>query len=293
MNRPLLLALAAISLTHAEAALAGSTCGGGGGSDSGSGSGSDSGSGSSFDFSDSGSSSDAAPACVDATDIVGYRRCKRFGGWASHTATPVLLELGAAVRTFGSPLGTASGHVSHDSESFSYRVVGTPTGRASTSPPTETAVVTTARLGFGLRRGVYLAGEGELGGLVHNASRAEMTSTGMFGAPSITPSSSLVLGALAVAGVRGDTRRGTFGAEVVGGVRSVAYYYESRYLACVNTTSHAVTSPVLEARARASLWLSPYVSVGASAGASVIDRGAWVTGLHLGLVTKPYGNLRD
>jgi hypothetical protein len=292
MNRPLLLALAAISLTHAEAALAGSTCGGGGGggssSDSDSG-GSSSDSGSSFSSSDSSSSS--APACTDESDIVGYRRCKRFGRWSSRTTAPVILEFGMATRRFASPLREATGSLSHENESFTYRVVQEPSGEAAPAP--DAAVVTTARLGVGLARGFYLAAEGELGGLSRTAGRAEMTSAGMFGAPSITPSSSLVAGAHAVAGILGAAGRGSFGAELAGGVRSITYYYESHYLSCISTTSHAVSTPILEARARAQLWLSPFVNLGASAGASVIDRGAWMAGVHLGFATKAYANLRN
>lgn len=295
MNRPLLLALAAISLTHAEAALAGSTCGGGGGSsssDSDSG-GSSSDSGSSFSDSDS-SSSSSAPTCTDESDIVGYRRCTRFGRWSSRTTAPVILEFGMATRRFASPLREATGSLSHENESFTYRVVREPSAEAAPAP--DAATVTTARLGVGLARGFYLAAEGELGGLSRTAGRAEMTSAGMFGAPSITPSSSLVAGANAVAGIHGvlgAAGRGSFGAELAGGVRSITYYYESHYLSCVSTTSHSVSTPILEARARAQLWLSPFVNLGASAGASVIDRGAWMAGVHLGFATKAYANLRN
>jgi hypothetical protein len=296
MNRPLLLALAAVSLTHAQAALAGSTCGGGGGgsssgdSDSGSSS-SDSGSSFSDSSSDSGSS---APACTDETDIVGYRRCTRYGRWSSRRTVPVLLEFGTATRRFASPLREATGSLSHENESFTYRVVGQPSG--SSAPAPDAATVTTARLGVGLPRGLYLAAEVELGGLSRTAGRAEMTSAGMFGAPSITPTSSVVAGTFAVAGIHGAlgaAGRTSLGAEVAGGVRSITYNYESRYLSCVSTTSHAVSSPILEARARAQLWLSPFVNLGASAGASVLDRGAWMAGLHLGFATKAYANLRD
>lgn len=300
MNRPLLLALAAlaaVSLTRAEAALAGSSSCGGGGSDSGSGSGSDSGGSgwSSSDYSSgSSSSSDSSstPACVDETDIVGYRRCTKFGSWSTWHMPLFFLELGSAARTFASPLGATTGHVTHDAESFTYRVMGKPPA-AATRP--EAALVMTARLGFGLSHGLYFAAEGELGGLTRTsaASRAEMTSTGTFGAPSITYTSSLVAGAHAVAGIQGAVGPGSLGAEMVGGVRSITHDYESRYLACVTTTSHTAAMPVLEARARASFWLTPFVNVGATAGASLIDRGAWVGGLNLGFVTQAYGGQRD
>lgn len=297
MSRPLLLAaaviaaVAAVSLTRAELALAGSTCGSSSGGGSSGGDDSSSSSDSSFFDDSSSSDSDSTPACVDATDLVGYRQCTGFARWASRPGAPILLELGVATRTFGSPLGEASGRLSHDDESFAYRVIGTPPGAAT--PATETAVVATARIGGGLRRGFYLAVDGELGGLTRTASRAEMATSGVFGAPSITPGANVVLGALGVAGVRGSTRRAALGVEAAGGLRAIGYQYESSYLTCVTTAMHWVTSPILEARARASYWLSPWVSVGATAGASVLERGAWMAGVHVGLVTQAFGGLRD
>lgn len=302
MNRTLLLALAlaAASLTRATPALAGSSCGGGGGGHSSSSGGSSSGGGSSSSFSsdfssDSDSSSSAsAPGCTDETDIVGYRHCTRFGAWAtSNHRRTFILELGAAVRTFDSPLSSATGTVTHAAESFTYRTVAAPSPSAPAQRASETAVVSTLRVGSATPRGFYLLAEGELGGLVRNSSRVEMTSTGTFGAPSIEPGGSLVTGVLGVAGVHGAAGDTTLGVEVAGGVRSITYQYESHYLSCQTSSSQTVSSPVLEVRARASRWISPFVNVGASAGASVIDRGAWVAGVHLGFATQAYSNLRD
>jgi hypothetical protein len=290
MNRPLLLALAAVSLTRAEAARAGS-CGGGSSSDSGGGgsSGGDSGGFSDSD-SDSGGGS-AGPACADAIDIVGYRRCTKFGRWARPPrSVQAILELGTAVRTFQSPLGDATGRLAHDDESFTYRVTGRPA--EASDPAAETAIVGTVRIGFPLPRGLYVAVDGEIGGLTRTTSRAEMTSTGMFGAPSITPGASVVTSGLVAAGARGETRHGTLAVEAAG-VRAIFYQYQSRYLACESSATHKVSSPLLEARARASRWLSPFVHVGATVGASVLERGAWMAGVHLGVVTQPYGGMRD
>jgi hypothetical protein len=308
MNRPLILALAALSLLPAEAALAGKSCGGGsdaggggssgggssGGGSSGGGSSGGSGGSSSDDYSssDSGGSSSSEPACVDTTDIVGYRRCRRFGGWRGRLRTPILVELGLASRTFASPLREAGGSFSHDDESFSYRVVGRPP-EGSPEPAMDSATVFTMRLGVGLGRGLYLAGEAELGGITAMAGRAEMTSTGMRGAPSITADSGIVLGAAGVLGAGGSIGPASLGVELAGGVRAITYYYESRYLACTSHLSHSVSSSILEARARAQLWVSPFLHVGVSAGASVVERGAWMAGVHLGFASMAYANQRD
>jgi hypothetical protein len=277
-------AAAALSIVPAGVARAGSC---GGGSDSGD-SGSDS---SSSDISDSSSSSDSTPACSDATDIVGYRRCTTFGRWGTHgTRRPLFVELGMATRTFASPLREGTGTYSHEDEQFTYRVVGMSPGAEA---PRESALLSTLRIGVGLPRGFYAAVEGELGGLVRSSSQAEMTSTGNLGGPTLTPATDLALGALGVIGIRGETNRGTLGVEVAGGVRAISYRYDSHYLACETQASYTVASPILEARARAALWLSPFVNIGATAGASVIDRGAWMAGLNLGFVSQAFGGLRD
>ncbi len=309
MNRLSLLtalAFAAVSLVRAEAALAGKSCGGGsssdGGSSGGGSSGGDSSGDSSSDYSysfssdDSGDSSSSSsvstPACVGADDIHGYRKCSSFGTWSTNRRVPlVIIELGTAMRTFRSPLREATGNTEHEGESFSYRVVGQPAGPSA--PPSDAAVVSTIRVGFGLPRGFYIAGDVEIGGITRTAGRAEMTSTGMFGAPSITPSGSPTIGALGVAGFRGELGRGSLGVEMAGGTRTISYNYESHYLSCVSTMTHRVSSSTLEARARASLWLSPFVNLGATAGASVIDRGGWMAGVHIGFVSQAYGNQRD
>lgn len=291
---PSLCALAALSLLPARTALAGSSSCGGGGSDSGSdsgGSSSDSSSDSSSSASDS-SSSSAAPACSDATDIVGYRRCLEFGAWRQRGGTgAIAIDLGVSVRSFASPLREADGHLSHESESFTYRVVSGPSRGEAPAP--DTAVVSTLRIAHTRPSGLFIGAHGELGGLARNQSHAEMTSAGTFGAPSIDAGSALYTSALGVAGIRGSAGRATLGAELAGGVRRISYTYTSHYLSCVTSTTHAVSTPILEARAQAQLWLSPFVNVGVHAGASLTERGAWVGGVHFGFASRAFGDQRQ
>ncbi len=270
---------------HAGTCGGGSGGGGGGGGSSGGGGGSSGGSSSS---SSSGSSS-SAPACHDSTDIVGYRECTGYGRWGANLGIPLLIfEVGMNVQAFASPLGERDGRVEHGEQEFSYRVVDP--GGAS-APAKATAVMTTLRVGAG-GRGIYGAAEVELGGLVSDSSRAEMITRGEVGAPTIEQTSTLAFGALGVLGAQGSTRRATFGVELVGGVRGVIYHYESRYLACQQTESIATSRPVLEARARASIWLSPVINAGVVVGSSVIDRGAFMGGVFLGANTRAFAGLR-
>ena len=295
--------LARVELAHAD-----SHCGGSGGGGSGGGGSSSGGSGGgwsshwrSSDSSSDSSGESSQSGCTDSTDVVGYRHCTRFGSWARQRGPLAFLEVGTAVRTFVSPLGESTGTISHDAETFTYRAIGTPSRTrdpSSPSPPSsssssDSAVLLTIRAGVGLSHGFYVAAEGELGGLVRNSSRVEMTSTGTFGAPTIEATGGSVIGGLAIAGVRGEVGSGSLGVEVAAGGRSIMYTYESHYLACQTGDIKYAGSSVFEARVRATHWVSPFVNVGATAGASVIDRGSWVLGLHVGIVSRAYGDQRD
>jgi hypothetical protein len=292
MKRILAFALPAVALVVARAGVAeAGSCGGssgGGSSSGGSSSGGSSSGGSSYSSSDSSSSSSSStPACQDATDIVGYRKCTRFGRWAANPRVPMMiLEIGTAVRSFSSPLGQRTGHVEHDGQQFSYRTIG-PTPDAAIAH--DSAMVSTLRLGFGLGHGLYVALDGELGGLTDQAGGGvEMTSAGALGTPSIRQRSAIVAGGLGVVGAHGNVGPALLGVELAGGVRNISYTYESHYLACEQSPSLSVATPLLEVRARASYWLSPFINVGASAGASLVDRGAWLAGIQLGFVSQAY-----
>ncbi|MBA3503828.1 MAG: hypothetical protein H0T65_25930, partial [Deltaproteobacteria bacterium] len=184
-----------------------------------------------------------------------------------------------------------TGSVAHEGEHFTYRVSNPSRGEGSQERAV--AVVTSARIGMGSRIGLYGAAEFEIGGLVHEPDRrAEMTSTGMYGAPKLEEQSALVLGALGVVGFQRGTKRMLLGAELLAGVRSVSYSYRSQYLSCVQTTTVAVARGVIEARARASYFLTPMISLGAQLGTSVIDERDWNVGVFLGGYTRAFAASR-
>jgi hypothetical protein len=270
-----LASLAAPTIAHA------SSCGGGGSSSSSS-------SGSSGGGSDSSSST---PSCSDSTDVVGYRQCTKYGAWSASTRWPLLIfELGVGVQTFDNPLREGSGSVTHEGESFTYRVSGG--GDRGNDPVAAVAVVTNARIGVGTAFGLYTAIELELGGLAHEPSKVEMTSTGMRGTPTIEQSGAIAMGALGVVGFQKGTSRLLLGAELLGGVRAVSYSYHSQYVACEQSTSILVGRGVVEARARASYFLTPMLSVGAQLGTSLVDERDWNMGIYVGGYTRAFATSR-
>jgi len=71
-------------------------------------------------------------------------------------------------------------------------------------------------------------------------------------------------------------------------VRDVRYRYTSTYHNCEDVASLDVVQAVLEARARAELWLNPWITVGAQAGANVAAKGDWMTGLYFGFHSRAF-----
>ncbi|MBL9016405.1 MAG: hypothetical protein JNL83_19605 [Myxococcales bacterium] len=200
--------------------------------------------------------------------------------WAAMPAISV--ELGTSMFQVTSPLASRTGTVTHGVDSFSYRVV------APRQPESDTAIVGTLRLGVALAKGLYVGAEGNIGGLAGGRVAAEMMSATERGAPNIEATGVGVAGLLGVVGARTRLGRLDLGVEAAGGVRSLIYQYESHYLACETTSSIIESMPALEARGRASVWVTPHIQVGASAGKSLLDE-SWITGIHVGATSRVFG----
>jgi len=280
--------VAALLLARPDPVLAGSTCGssGGGGSSSSSSSSSSSDSSSSSSYSSS-SSTSSTPSCHDTTDVVGYRECTRFGTWAGNSRLPTFIfELGTTMRVAPSLATNLSGDISHATESFAYRTIAAPEAES------EHQVVTTLRMGGVIGRGIFVAVDLEGGPIVRGQARTEMTGTGVFGSPTLTQNTGVAFNAAAVAGIRQTVGRGRLGVEVAGGVRAAQYSFTSSYHNCETTSLTASAAPLLEARAGYDHWLHPFISVGGTLGASVIDRGSYMGTVHIGFHTRAFGGGR-
>lgn len=299
MKRLLIAAVALAPVVHPYVAEASSCRGGGAGGGSSSGSSSGAGGGS------SGHSSGEVPyyasglyrnvavvretSCEDASDVIGYRRCTKFGAWAKNLRIPhVMIEGGVVVRQFGSLLDRQTGSVIHGNESFAYRVLAPAQGR-----PLDTAVLSTLRAGVGLPHGLYTAVEVDLGGLTQPGhASTEMMSTGSFGSPDLQQERGFVVDSIATIGVHGATHAGGLGAELSGGLRAVSYSFQSNYHACEQATSITAFAPIAEARVRGELWISPWLTAGAIVGTSVIEQHSWMGGVYLGVHTRSFGGGR-
>lgn len=274
------LALVAAALTaHAAVAQAGhSSCGGGGG-------------GGGHGRSGGGGGGGGHTACTDQSDVVGYRHCVEFGAWGGGLKFPdIELEAGAIVRRFGSLLDGQAGTVTHGSEAFAYRVA-TPVAAGHRS--LDTAVLSTMRGSIALPGGLYSALELDLGGLARaGQASTEMMSTGAFGAPELQQRRGFVVDSLGAIGVRGAIHSGAIGVELAGGMRAVSYHFHSSYHNCEQMTTLTEVAPVAEARVHGEVWISPWLTAGATAGTSVIEGHTWMAGLYVGVHTRAFGGER-
>lgn len=293
--RRLALAAAVAAVTAVPTEVANACPGGSGGGGAGGGGGSSGGGGG---FSLSGGWTDrvatqVTSGCAEASDVVGYRRCRPFGAWGSSTLRrpQITVEAGAMLRRFPSLLGGQMGSVTHGGETFAFRMVQSST--ASVSRALDTAVLSTVRVSVGMRSGLYSGLELDLGGVTRpGATSTEMMSTGVFGSPDVQQSGGFIVDSVGLVGLRGRTGFGTLGVEMAGGLRSVSYDFHSSYHGCEQMTGIMAFSPVAEARARGELWLSPWLSAGAMVGASVLQRNAWMGGLYLGVHSRAFGGER-
>ena len=233
------------------------------------------------------SSSSSSNSCTDSSDVVGYRQCTTFGKWSESMRLPLIyFELGTSLQRFDTPLRDGTGSVTHENENFTYRMVSPTSGGGDALQAT--AVVANLRVGVANRIGLYAAGELEFGSLVQDPTRMEMMSTGKFGSPELEKSSAVAFGGLAVVGFQRGTKHVLLGAEVAGGFRGVSYQVHSQYLSCEDTTSIVTARGVLEARARAAVFVTPVVSIGAQVGSSLVDEGTWTAGVFLGGYTRSF-----
>jgi hypothetical protein len=197
---------------------------------------------------------DHARPCHDRTDLVGYRRCEPYGMWGSSLREDnVFVAFGVNLRRFGS--SSRSGAIARA------------TGATTTSPTellaTDEVLTFDQRMGYSLPYGVYFAVDFELGNFAYESERGGRN---------------VLLGAAVAGGLRADLLIGALSAELVGGARAYSY-----------ASDHALSGEgVLEARARADLWITPWFTLGGTIGTSLIRGGEWLAGIYLGFHSHAY-----
>lgn len=192
--------------------------------------------------------------CVDDSEVIGYRDCTPYGAWSREVDEPdIFIEYGLLWRHLDSGGGSTR----------SLRTSST----TSTTPRKQDgggALVVDERLGVSGAYGAYVAADVEIGDFAADGSESNRD---------------ILIGAAGSVGFRGRLGGLSLGAELTGGYRGTSA-----------VDNHDLDgSPVFEARARGSLWLTPWVTLGGVAGSSLLDRGEWMVGVMLGFHGHAYG----
>jgi hypothetical protein len=130
-------------------------------------------------------------------------------------------------------------------------------------PQSGTALTGDIRFGAHVQRSTYVALEGEFGRLEQGAETN-------------------VAGAYAVLGARGVFGAAVLAVELATGWRSTSY----------SLTTEDTTNFIIEPRARADVWLSDRITFGASLGASLGERDAWLAGFNFGVHSLDFDGRR-
>lgn len=196
--------------------------------------------------------------CDETTDILGMRECTPFGTWSQSMRFPsVFLDTGMHVR------------------SLPVMVYGTGMAQRASA----LASMAELRVGVDLPLHLYAALEGELGS-ASAPDAGDLSGLRTDGEMSTGSTSGMFLGGYGVLGARFGTHAGLFALEAAAGARHVT-----------GVMSDASTGAV-EARARAEVWLGPWITLGGTLGTSVVERGDWMTGVYLGLHSRAFAGGR-
>lgn len=227
--------------------------------------------------------------CREVSSVVGYQECTRFAGrWGLPSWVPSLsLDLGLVAHRFNAEPIDERGIVTHFGMPYSYRVIGVPEDdRAFTARALALRMTATFHGRF------YGGAEEELGGLGQAPRLATETAQATGPIPAMASSGGLYMGARGLLGVQTGIERLTMAGELAAGVRMIVFDTRSQLMGDSQSDSVLQVRSVLEARARASYWLSPWIAVGVSFGTSLVDRGDVAIGVDVSASSRTFGGRR-
>lgn len=230
------------------------------------------------DSGDSGSSSssgsdsgDAEPACEEVSPVVGRAICRRFGSWDASRRPAIRVAGGASILRI--PVGSMSfaGSAEHsDAPAMSYAVSG--------EEAAATGGAFDLQITAGLGRHLYAGIEGSIGGLSTGSMASPTTAESLL----VSTRSLVYMAAAGVAGAAVSLGDYQLRGEVGVGVRAVSLSVETRHDECVLSSSLTDAAPLVRPRLSAQRWVSPWLSIGASAATNLAARGETSLGLFVG-----------
>jgi len=191
--------------------------------------------------------------CPDRDGVVGERRCPAYGEWAVDWPY-VMVRFGVNLRHLPGQAKTPTIRIA--------RSVSTPVVDNASS---ETNYTVSEQIAIAGNNASYFAFEIEFSPSSDGSAEP--------GKRSFAAGSNLVLG------LHGGTHAVRVGAELAGGIR------------LLDTAAGDSEQAVLETRLRADLWLTPWMTLGAQVGFSLLERDDWVTGICVGAHSFAFGGL--
>jgi hypothetical protein len=195
------------------------------------------------------------------------------------------LELGGLFGSFEGPSLTRSGTLSTDGGMYDYGVTG------GTPSAGDTGIVgANVRGTFSAWPHLYLGAELQLGGVTRSPIHL------MSGGENLGIASQAMIGFDGVAGARLRSGRVELDGEVAGGVRAISTNIEALDTAMQQDGSdgdppvatEAATTPIVEGRLRAALWLTPHLFVAAQAGVGALDHSDVNLGIAIGTASRAF-----
>lgn len=204
--------------------------------------------------------------CSETDPVVGYQRCSRYGSWGSLARMPALtLEAGVLFHRF-----RETDLVDRSDGNVATRVVGS-------TPSNLTASGVQFRLSLSPLGPLYVAAESDWG-LVDAPEIRDAS-----GAP-FEPGVGAYFAMRGVLGVRSRaTSSTTAGVEVAGGWRMVTWGTPT-----ASTGTIGAAGPDVQLRARGEYWLSPWLTLNAAVGTSVLARGDWMATLSFAVHSRAF-----
>lgn len=225
-------------------------------------------------------------SCKEVSSVVGYQRWARFAGrWGLPRWVPSLsLDLGVVGHRFTAEGIDAHGSVTHYGVPYRYRVTGVPTDdRAFTARALAMRMTATFHGRF------YAGAEEELGGLGQAPRLATEAAPTTSALPAMSSSGGMYIAARAVLGVQAGVERVTMAGELATGMRMIVFDTHSRLMGDSQINSVLQVRSVVEARVRASYWLSPWLALGVSFGTSLVERGDVAIGVDISGHSRTFG----
>lgn len=209
----------------------------------------------------SAASADVVPTelCRDESDVVGERSCTPYGSWSVPVdERNIFIDYGANWRRFQRVVPVKPATTPTTARATS---VATPSSPMPAEAPAS-VLAFTERIGFAIAGAAHFAIEVELGNFAFDSTKRD-----------------IMLGTAGAFGLFGNLGSLGIGVELAAGYRG--YTDESH--------EGFIGGGVLEARARAQLWSTPWFTLGVAVGSSLLHKNDWMAGIALGFHSRSYG----